>query len=87
MGRKRDFHRQLNVINHHIFIGRSDCGTVGDCLVHDYRRILVLGLEMFLDILMVNRVVIVSIVVTPRQMLFLLLDGRQHIQFPPSLRC
>ena len=35
-GRKRDFHRQLNVINHHIFIGRSDCGTVGDCLVHDY---------------------------------------------------
>ena len=50
---------------------------VGDCLVHDYRRILVLGLEMFLDILIVNRVVIVSIVVTPRQMLFLLLDRRQ----------
>ena len=35
------------MINHHIFIGRSDCGTVGDCLVHDYRRTLVLGSEMF----------------------------------------
>ena len=42
-------------------------------MVHDYRRILVLGLEMFLDILMVNRVVIVSIVIVGNIFNFLLL--------------
>ena len=44
-----------------------------------------LGLEMFLDILMVNRVVIVSIVMTPRQMLFLLLDLIGYIVLAPGI--